>query len=415
MKPQRKSQRTSRKKPMLMACAAVLAVAAVAAAVFFFVMRDGYDRTLAETFFAVRPNTIFVFEDTDPSRSTRMFFEHIDDENGVAQRIVRTQGCAQYIEKVVYSQNMMQNVFISSHLSRGNHLALDTRLQDTINVLSGPLAEGRSWRVHAYTGPHAPTANFTVQSMNTRVTVPFGTFRALQIRAINLTPGSILTRYYAPGIGLIKIVDEVLNAAGELRRFEKVLVDIIENTGWQEPLTIFFPNESGQIEYVETYTTIYTGDDYITNVFAAATAYWERAFGFSVDFAWFENVSTLTLGTLDPVTGVDTRVVRPLFRFNEDFLAAMNAVYDAETEEQILFSVAATLASAFPFATHRTGLNFNAGMAFIAIGDSLFVSDRLTPEWPIAVTLGDPYAPLPTLRPPRFSQRMHDLFYEYGF
>jgi len=408
MKDRKKTRKKVNMRLIILIATAAVLVAAITAGVVLAVKfnhrngylplinRERYDRSLPETFLNVRPNTIFVFEDTSPSRNQKVFFEHIDEEAGIAQRVIRTVTGAEYIDLVLFDDAMnIQNVFLSSFISRGNHLGTEQRISDTFNSMRGPLFVGQSWRVHEDVGGHTPDTVYSVQGMRARVTVPFGTFHALRVTEAGLSGhNTSSTRYYAPGVGLVKLVNEHVNSNGEIERFELVLVDIIENTGWREPLVVHFPNERGRIERVSTYTTIYTNDNYIENVLATANEYWERHFGFRVEAKWLNNISL--------VTGFDaagSNENNPWFNFSEEFLYAMNNVADAETENLILLSIAATLANAFQQSPERRNVRYNSNLVYIAVNNVLYSSDRITLEGSIDVRIEDT---TPTLRPPLF-------------
>jgi len=353
---------------------------------------ERYDRSLVESFINIRPNTIFVFEDTNPAQNAQVFFEHIDKDAGVAQRITRTPEDGDTVELIIFGTNSKQNLFMGN-VSRGNHM--ETEQQNLLNELRGPLAVRRSWRVHNDIGPHIPDASFVVTNLRARVTVPFGTFHAVQVRVVGLVPGhphDRLTRYYAPGVGLIKQVDEVYDRYGVLHRFELVLVDIIENTGLQERFDVYFPNEHGRMTRIATYTTIYTNDVFIDRVFAAANEYWEQHFGFRVEHEWLNDIGL--------IRNIGTDENSPRVNFNEQFLEAMNAVADTETEEQILLSIAATLASVFERApVFMPGVTYNPGYVYVFVNGALYSSDRISLDGALDVRIDD--TP-PTLRPSLF-------------
>jgi len=325
---------------------------------------SGIDRTQISTFFSFRPNTIFVYEHSIGGGTPMyMFFEHI--EGDTAQQVT-IWGGSEVVENLLFIDDALLRTNVGMDINRGNYLeAYTTHLS---MLLNGPLEVGKTWWNYSFEGGH----NFTlrIESLNSRVRVPYGRFRALEVRGVNWQGvGSSITSFYAPGVGLVKQVTEQTNAAGNLVRSELVLVDIIENAGLEETIAIFFPN-NGEVEAVHTVVTHYTNNNALETYFEAANEVWADAFGFTVDPSWFNRAYEMA------IWGLGTQRFLWL-DFNEQFLQAMNNVADAETEELILLSVAATLSGMHRASPARSAAPYSNGEVFLTINGDWYASNRI--------------------------------------
>jgi len=324
------------------------------------------DRSDVATFFPFRPNTIFVFEHTMGEHMNQvMFFDHIDGNAAQRTFVAGTEntGINSYVEILTMANNAVISTTVGANVNRNNYL--EELTTSPIVLLDGPLSVGATWR--AQYGVIGGGMVTSVVSLNTRVRVPYGTFRALELRTVGrFGSNTSETDFYAPGIGLVKRVTLIGQPDGSVVRHEMVLVDIIENVGMNEIMAIFFPN-NGEIEVTYAAVTHYTNSNAVETYLAAANQVW-REFGFEIDPAWLNRVDEIA----------DGGMIFPQFDFNEQFLEAMNQVANAETEELILWSLAATLSGVFSASARRTdAIPFNPNEVYITINNRGYESNRV--------------------------------------
>jgi len=328
------------------------------------------DRSDVATFFPFRPNTLFVYEyfidgEPRPNFNQVMFFDHIDDN--VAQRTIiagtEETGINAYVETIAIIDNTVVNGFIGTGINRNNYL--QESIINPVVMLDGPLRVGATWR--AQLGGGGMVTN--VVSLSTRVRVPYGTFRALEIRTNErLGANTSEIDFYAPGVGLVKRVTLIGRADGTIERHELMLVDVIENAGLEEAMAVFFPN-NGELEMTYTVVAHYTNTNAAETYLVAANQVW-REFGFEIDPAWLIRVDEILDGDID--------VIFPQFDFTEQFVEAMNQLPDEETEQLVLWSIAATLSGVFNSSPRRNvTLQYNPNEAFITVNGSDYISNRI--------------------------------------
>jgi hypothetical protein len=323
---------------------------------------DSEDRSLVSTFMAFRPNVIYVYENpADPEGTQMMFFDHIAGQ--IAQRTLFAAATS-VTEVLVVNDEMYLARFIDTNVNQGNFLS--EPLTDVDVIIQGPLSVGKTWRSNV----DGRTGDFSrVESLNERVRVPYGTFRCLVVRTTY--DRTAVVSYYAPGIGLVRIVRETLREDGETARQEMVLSQIIENVGIETMLEVYFPI-NGEIESTAVNVTRYTNEDAMAVYINAANEIWANVAGFTLDPVWLNEIHVLDFR--------EERQSFPRFDFNGGLIEAMNRLPNLEAEELMLFSIAATLSPIFvhnpcrhPEHTHQ---RFNPSEAIITVNGRAYISDR---------------------------------------
>jgi hypothetical protein len=129
----------------------------------------------------------------------------------------------------------------------------------------------------------------------------------------------------------------------------------------------------GRVEMSIVEAAHYTNDDLLYNYIAEANVIWADKFGFRFEHGWINNINVLT--------DIEVRQTFPHIDFSGSLVDALNKTADAETEELILQSIAATFAAIYvsipcrdPSRMHAT---YNNGEIYMSVNGTGYTSDRL--------------------------------------
>lgn len=204
------------------------------------------------------------------------------------------------------------------------HDYTSTRTMSDI-LIKEPIAAGTTWTL-------ADGAQRTITAVGTDVTVPYGSFKALEITTKN--GYSTIKDYYALGTGLIKsefVSNEDTSSAitSELERLE-------EDVPMAESVRFFYPDfNKDRVSFVDKSLEFYTGE----TVAAKFEAEFKQIPSGSSLSPVMKAGAKINSIAFDPATGVVT------VDFSKEFITLMNA--GTTLEGMILSSVADTLGSYF--------------------------------------------------------------------
>ena len=127
---------------------------------------------------------------------------------------------------------------------------LDERTMEVI-LLKAPITLGESWDAGNGT-------TRTVTAVDTSITVPYGTFDAVEVTAEG--NGATIKEYYAPGAGLIRT--DSYAAGSDLLAIRTQLAEVEFNVPYTWYLTLYYPDfQTDGPVYVEQTIDLYTNDN----------------------------------------------------------------------------------------------------------------------------------------------------------
>ncbi len=254
--------------------------------------------------------------------------------NGALQ-LRRNNGGTEVVNIFVVEDGALKRVFLREETYyRQDFTAM--RAKEEILIME-PLEVGTTWTL-------ADGSQRSITATNAAVTVPYGTFAALEVTTVY--DGSTGKSYYAPGLGLVKsefVSDEAPSdpVTSELENYE-------EGSPLLQYAHFYYPDFNNErVAYIEKTFELYTNDD--------ITAVFEREFKTVPEGSGLTPLmpadAALNSVSYDPGTGVVTADV------SGRFVTGMNA--GASLEGLILQSVADTLG--WYFQTDKVQLTVDGG------------------------------------------------------
>jgi hypothetical protein len=254
--------------------------------------------------------------------------------NGALQ-VRRNNGGTEVINIFIIEDGALKRVFLKEEAYyRQDFTAM--RAMEEILIME-PLEVGTTWTL-------ADGSQRSITATNAAVTVPYGTFAALEVTTVY--DGSTSKSYYAPGLGLVKsefVSDEAPSdpSRASLKNYE-------EGSPLLQYAHFYYPDFNNErLAYIEKTFELYTNDD--------ITAVFEREFKTVPEGSGLTPLmpadATLNSVSYDPGTGVVTADV------SGRFVTGMNA--GSSLEGLILQSVADTLG--WYFQTDKVQLTVDGG------------------------------------------------------
>ena len=212
-----------------------------------------------------------------------------------------------------------------------------TTMRETEEImLMEPLEVGTSWTLE-------DGSQRSITALNASVTVPYGTFTALEVTTVY--DGSTMKSYYAPGIGLVKME---YNAGEEMEPITSELENYEEGSPLRQYAHFYYPDfNNDRLAYIKKSFDLMTNED-ITDIF-------EHEFKSVPEGSGLTPVLTegavLNSILYDPDTGIVTADV------SSEFISGMNT--GSSLEGMILQSIADTLG--WYFQTDKIQLTVDGG------------------------------------------------------
>lgn len=263
------------------------------------------------------------------------FESYVDYINNGAIQLRTSNGGTESVNVYVVENGAVKKVFKQDE----TYYRYDFTGERTMNeiLLMEPLAVGTSWTLDN-------GAARRITAVNAAVTVPYGTFTAIEVTTTD--KDSTIKEYYAAGTGLVKRVftsneDPSSPVTSELERFE-------EGSPLNQNARFYYPDfNNNKVAYIEKTIEFYTGDNIVSK--------------FEYEFKHVPAGSKLTPvmpegATINSISyNRNTRVVT--VDFSNKFITEMNA--GSALEGMILNSVANTLG--YYFATDKVAITINGG------------------------------------------------------
>ena len=190
------------------------------------------------------PNAIYEYEgEGNDYAAWSMFFDYMDEGRQVYQRRDITGGftaggvvsCSGGILKMTYFVEGM-NFFADMTAFSPNYHAI---------ILREPLELGAKWDRGYYEEGKKMRSEITAVDME--ITVPYGSFKAIELTITFDEEGTVLKEYYARDLGLIK--SETTTQDG--LSFSSSLASIMKDTALERNVLFFYPAEDYSMAYEE--------------------------------------------------------------------------------------------------------------------------------------------------------------------
>ncbi len=189
-----------------------------------------------EDYFATKANTIYVYDGPEETASAWNIHNDYIRDGFIQRKIIAGPYYAgellSFIDgemRVAYSQN---NYFYMDDFGKyeNNYNAL---------ILKEPLEKGNKWQLDSGI---SGAVNAEITNMDADVTVPYGTFKAMEVTITYEKSSSFQKEYYVKGIGLVKA--ETVKENGE--SFASELKEIKEASNFSSEITFYYPDANSE-------------------------------------------------------------------------------------------------------------------------------------------------------------------------
>lgn len=272
-------------------------------------------------YFPYTPNVILTY--VGSGNEYAGFVSHVDYINNGAIQLRTNNGGTESAIVYKVDSGALKKIF-----SQGEtYYMYDYTNMNTMNdvVIMDPIAIGTTWTLG--TGDQR-----TITDTNATVTVPYGTYQALEVTTTYVD--SVMKEYYAINIGLIK--REFTANSDPMNPITSELQTMTMTLPYTQTLRFYYPDfNNDQIVYTEKSIQFYTGDT-IESKFETEFKSIPTGSGLTPLMSPATVINSLTFDTNTYVVTVD---------FSGTFISQMNA--GTSLESMILDSVADTLGDYF--------------------------------------------------------------------
>jgi len=292
---------------------------------------------LAE-YVVMKENTAYVYRDDAMQLADYTYYiEYVGD--GIMQR--RIDGMNETIVEVLqFDEKSISLVYTESRYNRRENL-MDSKSNIDSLWIGKPLAKGVKWSSTEM--PMEYKASTEVTAVDIEVTVPYGTFNAIELTKVYEESDFSVKEYYAKGVGLIKTIS--ITAGNEI---VSELAEIHENVAQSAIIPLFYM-ENGERVYDVWELEYKTNDDVIAMYNERFPQHFAEKFGVEESILHIEDVE------LD---------------YDSEGRPAMNVIFNSGMMMQTIPAEASKcMADTLGYMFGTMGVRFIAGNAILLLKD----------------------------------------------
>lgn len=275
----------------------------------------GDDKAKISYYIKNKENTVYIYDGpAERYADWTFFYDYIGDVK-TQRRVITSKEV--FTEVLTFSDNAMTMTNGARNVKEHSDKR-DWQDNSDVVLLKEPLTLGAAW---THTKTAAGSVESKVTGVDVEVTVPYGTFKALEVTTIYEKDVDVKKDYYAKDIGLIKTVS-LLNDTETV----SALAEVLEEQGLAEKIPIFYINAAKDgVEYDVINITYFTNADISQIYEKAARQFISDKFNIAVN----ENIKVNSI----KAEGDGSKVT---VDFNAAAIDEMNRIANKGTEELIL-------------------------------------------------------------------------------
>jgi len=231
-------------------------------------------------YIVMKENTAYIY--TDEEYNVGGYTSYVEyTADGLVQRRIDA-GTEALVEVMRFTDTSLELYYTEYNYHRHENL-LDRTPNISLVSIAEPLGEGVSWTYHDETGKNNDVIN-EVTAVDMEITVPYGTFNALELTKTYVGNDVVVKEYYVKGIGLIK--SSTINASITL---SSSLSSIQENVQATSNVPMFYMQEGARVQDVYS-VQFYTNMDVLATNNDLIGTHFSAAFGIPAETLYMERV-----------------------------------------------------------------------------------------------------------------------------